>query len=230
MTLSEYEDHLDMLRRSVSLQGDRICLSFREPFSILLSDCISDEDLISQVRFATVKLLEELSVHVTYVALAIIQTARAYKIPYTDAEKLYNPHRIEVIDHAVRHPGPSIRFESCSGDFVGNNAVVITRPIDPRTAVPASAVRLTRPATGNVKLVRTAETAAVEVITTKSHIVLSFDGNTKWRLPYGISRTAPPGQCSRFALRHTMSADEVSLAIEDIRSLFVGLDFSYTSL
>lgn len=219
-----------MLRRIVSLQGDKICLNFRKPFSILLSDCISDEDLISQVRFATVKLLDELSVHVTYVALAIIQTARASKIPYTDAEKLYKPHEIEVIDHAVRHPGPSIRFESCSGDFVGNNAIVITRAIDPRTAVPASTVRLTRPAPGNVKLVRTAETVAVEVITTKSYVVLSFEGGTKWRLPYGVSRTTPPGQCSRFALRHTMSADEVSLVIADIRSLFAGLDYSYTAL
>ena len=230
MTLSEYESHLDALRRSVSLQGDRVMLNFSEPFSISLSDCTTDADLIRQVLLATVRLLEEPSMHLTYVAHAIIQTARAFKITYSDAERLYAPHVIEIIDDAVRCPSTPLRFDNSSSELEGIHAIAFHRDLEPRTTTKVGSVRVTRPWHCHGQYMCSAAAREVEVLTTRTHIVFSFNGQMAWNFPTGAARDGPVGRSSRIALHHKMSADEVIRVIDDTRTIFDGLDFRHTAL
>ena len=229
MTLNEYEIQLDMLANKISLQGDKVMLNFSKPFSIPLSDCTNDADLITQVRWATVKLLDELSTDLTYIAHVIIKTARAYKIAHTEAEKLYAPHVIEVIHDAIRCPSALLRFDR-SFELVGHNGIEFHRDREPLTTVKAGKVRLTRPSAGHGGYSGSAAVRGVDVVTTNTHIVFSFPSNMSWSFPSEAGRGAPIGRSSRIALRHKMSSAEVNRVIDDTRSLFDGLDFSYTAL
>jgi hypothetical protein len=235
--LSDYEATLDHLDGSIYLKGAEVVFAFSHEFRIPLSRCSTLEQIFESAREVELRLLREPDLNLRYCVTRFLKLIGAARVRM-DADKFYNLHGILVI-HDVAGLAEceqlsgekQLRFENGKGEYAGYHFIALRRSLNADGTLFDGPVRINRSMQGHHPHQQDAEITALELTATARHLVFSIPLNTSWQSAckarsdfwHGLTTT-------RMAVRHNWSEEELLRVVDEIRTMFAGLQFTFTRL
>lgn len=232
--LSDYEAHLDQLDGSIYLKGAEVVFAFSHEFRIPLSRCSTLEEIFDCAREVELRLLREPDLNLRYCVTRFLKLIGAARVRM-DADKFYNLHGILVIhdvaglaDCEQLSGEKQLRFENGKGEYAGYHFIAVRRATNADGTTFDGPVGINRSMQGRHPHQQGADITALELTATTGHLVFSIPPNTAWRSACkNLSDTWHGHTTTRMAVRHNWSEEELLRIVDEIRTMFAGLRFTF---